>query len=1238
MGKLFHTVYANLCPNCGGEIKDERLLYSLPCEVCLPISMEEVASKSSVKIKNTVYKLLKKIGNLKDYREIVEVEEKLKEVDKIFNEVTGSHLWSIQRTWVKRVLLGKSFTALAPTGVGKTVFGIIMSAYIASKGGKCLIIEPTVPLVKQVYERIQPFAEKLGIRVIAFYGALSPSKKKEMASRIQEGDFDVLIVTSKFVSSRFDLIKDKVFSFIFADDVDSIIKSSKNVDRVLMLLGFSEETVRSAMEVVRLKIRLARLYATSRNREEIEDTAKKIAELEQTIERERKQVKGVLVVSTATGRPRGLRVKLFRELLSFDIGSRSETLRNIQDIYVIPENSLEEKVLEIVRLFGKGGIIYVPVDKGIEYAEELANYLVENGVNAAAAHAKAKGALEKFAKGEVDVLVGVATYYGILVRGLDLPEVVRYAVFAGVPRFKFSSMLEEISAIGVLRLLAYLRDAVEEEEKRKVEALLARLRRRLQTSSVAAIMQLQKVLSGEKPAETYLEREFVKALEYTKSLLTRPDVVKRLKESGEVVFIEESGRRYVLIPDIMTYLQASGRTSRLFVRGLTKGASIVVVDYKPLLNGLIRRSKWVAETTWTPLDEIDVKKLIEEIDRDRLQVRLIREGKIRGELKDLSKTALVVVESPTKAKTIANFFGRPSARVYKGLKVYEVSTGSWTLMIASSMGHIFDLPTVPESVLGDRFHFHGVLIEEKNGERFFYPYYATLKRCSKCGFQFVDPRKDACCPHCGGEALDKIAIVNILRDIAREVDLVLIGTDPDTEGEKIAWDLSAVLAPYAKVVKRIEFHEVTRRAIEEAIKNPRDLDIYLVRAQLVRRIEDRWIGYELSPKLWEYFKLKWLSAGRVQTPVLGWIKERTEEHNKSYRRVFAVTFSNGLRLEFTKDELSVEEPEELKHQKAKVEEVDLREVEIPPPPPFTTDSLITEASRQLGFTAPLTMQLAQELFESGLITYHRTDSTRVSAVGQAIAREYLLEAFGEKGEELYQPRTWGKAGAHECIRPTRPLDAERVRELLAEEAIFTPIRITRRHLALYNLIFRRFIASQMKPARVVKQKAKVLFAGAEREIERVIDIKYSGFTEVLPLYPEERLASGEYSVVDLKAYSRYLVPLYTQGDVVRLMKERGIGRPSTYAKIVQTLVERKYVKSMRKGYLIITKLGREVYDYLTENYGKLVSEERTRKLEKLMDLIERGEKDYQSVLRELFDEILTISGRDIVKEHKVGEC
>ena len=1230
MGKLFHTVYADLCPNCGGEIKDERLLYSLPCETCLPIEVGDVEGSSPSEIKDKVYRMLKEIGNLKKYKEIVEVDKKLEEVDRIFHEVTGSHLWSIQRTWVKRVLLGKSFTALAPTGVGKTVFGITMSAYLASKNKKCLIIEPTVPLVKQVYERLQPFAEKLNLKVIAFYGTLSATRKKELVSRIEEGDFDILVVTSKFISSRFDIIKNHKFAFIFADDVDSIIKSSKNVDRVLMLLGFSEEAVQAAMNAVKLKIRLARLYAY-RNREEIEEVLKELEEIEKILEKEKKKVKGVLVVSTATGRPRGLRVKLFRELLSFDIGSRSETLRNIQDIYVFPENSVEKKVLEVVKKFGKGGIVYVPVDKGIEYAEQLAEYLSQNGIKAAAAHAKARGALEKFMKGELDILVGVATYYGILVRGLDLPEIVRYAVFAGVPRFKFSSMLEEVSAIGILRLLAYLRDAVEERERQEVEALLIRLRRRLQTSSIAALTQLQKALSGEKPVETSLEREFMKALEYTKALLSRPDVIKRLKESGEVVFIEVNGRKYVLIPDIMTYLQASGRTSRLFVGGLTKGASIVVVDYKPLLNGLIRRSRWIAETTWASLNEIDVDKLIEEIDKDRLQVKLIKEGKIRGELKDLSKTALLVVESPTKAKTIANFFGRPSARVYRGLKVYEVSTGPWTLMIASSMGHVFDLLSIPEAVLGDRYHFHGIVIEEVNGEKFFYPYYATLKKCARCGFQFVDPRKDARCPHCGGEALDKITIVNILRDIAREVDLVLVGTDPDTEGEKIAWDLSAVLAPYAKVVKRIEFHEVTRRAIEEAIKNPRDLNIHLVRAQLVRRIEDRWIGYELSPKLWEHFKLKWLSAGRVQTPVLGWIKERTEEHNKSYTRVYAVSLENGLRLEFTKDEILIHDVEELMKEKAFIKELEVSEIEVQPPPPFTTDSLITEASRQLGFTAPQTMQLAQELFESGLITYHRTDSTRVSAVGQAIAREYLVETFGEKGEKLYRPRAWGKAGAHECIRPTRPIDAERLRELLAEEAIFTPIRITRRHLALYNLIFRRFIASQMIPARVVKQKIEVTFAGARRELERIIEIKEKGFTEVLPIYPETRIEPGEYAVTDIKTYSKYLVPLYTQGDVVRLMKERGIGRPSTYAKIVQTLVERKYVKSMRRGYLIITKLGRDVYDYLMKNYGSLVSEERTRKLEELMDLVEKGEKDYQSVLRELFNEILVISGRDLPK-------
>ena len=281
MGKLFHTVYADLCPNCGGEIKDERLLYSLPCETCLPIEVSDVEKSSPSEIKEKVYRMLKEIGNLKKYKEIVEVDKKLEEVDKIFHEVTGSHLWSIQRTWVKRVLLGKSFTALAPTGVGKTVFGITMSAYLASKNKKCLIIEPTVPLVKQVYEKLKPFAEKLKLRVIAFYGTLSTAKKKELVSRIEEGDFDILIVTSKFISSRFDIVKHHKFAFIFADDVDSIIKSSKNVDRVLILLGFSEEAVQAAMNAVKLKIRLARLYAY-KNREEIEKVLKELEEVKES--------------------------------------------------------------------------------------------------------------------------------------------------------------------------------------------------------------------------------------------------------------------------------------------------------------------------------------------------------------------------------------------------------------------------------------------------------------------------------------------------------------------------------------------------------------------------------------------------------------------------------------------------------------------------------------------------------------------------------------------------------------------------------------------------------------------------------------------------------------------------------------------------------------------------------------------------------------------------------------------
>ncbi len=325
----------------------------------------------------------------------------------------------------------------------------------------------------------------------------------------------------------------------------------------------------------------------------------------------------------------------------------------------------------------------------------------------------------------------------------------------------------------------------------------------------------------------------------------------------------------------------------------------------------------------------------------------------------------------------------------------------------------------------------------------------------------MDWEKKGVCPRCGSTNVrDALENVVAMREIAQEVDEILIATDPpDTEGEKIAWDIRNVLAPYTPNIKRIEFHEVTRPAIMKAIQEARDVNENRVNAQIVRRIEDRWIGFELSQELQRVFESYNLSAGRVQTPVLGWIIERYKEFTESEVYFLGLTLENGLQvtIELGKDGKDVEPPEYVI-----VEEVQLEERELNPAPPYTTDAMLKDASTFLKLSAPETMRLAQDLFELGLITYHRTDSTHVSNTGIEVAKEYITQ---ELGENYFKPRPWGgEEGAHEAIRPTRPIDTGRLMQLIRDGIIQLSRNLTRNHYRLYDMIFRRFMTSQMTPS------------------------------------------------------------------------------------------------------------------------------------------------------------------------------
>lgn len=1053
---MIPVVYSNLCPVCGGDLESKEI----EKHVCF-----------------------RKKRSLCLFPE----DFLLKEFVEFFRKCVGEPR-AIQKMWAKRILRKESFAATAPTGVGKTSFGLAMSLFLALKGKRCYVIFPTSLLVIQAAETIRKYAEKAGVgteNLIGYYHGRIPKREKENFMQNLR-NFKIVITTTQFLSKHYRELGH--FDFIFVDDVDAILKASKNVDKLLHLLGFHYD----------LK------------------TKSWVGE-----------ARGCLMVSTATAK-KGKKAELFRQLLNFDIGSSRITVRNVEDVAVNDESI--STLSSILEKLGTGGIIYARTG---EEAEEIYESL-KNKFRIGIVTATKKGDYEKFVEGEIDHLIGTAHYYGTLVRGLDLPERIRFAVFVGCPSFRVT--IEDIDSLSpqMVKLLAYLYRNVDE-----IERLLPAVERHI--DEVREI--LKKVMGKERPQAK--------------------DVVVR---EGEVIF-----------PDLRTYIQGSGRTSRLFAGGLTKGASFLLEDDSELLSAFIERAK-LYDIEFKSIDEVDFEKLSRELDESRDRYRRRQEF-------DLIKPALFIVESPTKAKQISRFFGKPSVKVLDGAVVYEIPMQKYVLMVTASIGHVVDLIT--------NRGFHGVLV---NGR--FVPVYASIKRCRDCGYQFTEERES--CPKCGSENVDNSrSRIEALRKLAHDAEFVIVGTDPDTEGEKIAWDLKNLLSGCG-AVKRAEFHEVTRRAILEALESLRDVDENLVKAQVVRRIEDRWIGFVLSQKLWERFNNRNLSAGRAQTPVLGWIIDRFQESRE--RRKIAIVRDFDLVLEHDEEEFDltiklVEEREELRT----------------PLPPYTTETMLSDANRILKFSVKQTMQIAQELFENGLITYHRTDSTRVSDVGQRIAKEYLGDDF--------VGREWGESGAHECIRPTRPLTRDDVQRLI-QEGVLVVEGLRWEHFALYDLIFRRFMASQCRPFKVVVKKYSIEFDGKTAEEERIVRAEGRAYELYRAVWVKNELPTGTFRVkAEVKSVPKVLP--FTQSEIIQMMKERGIGRPSTYATIVDRLFMRNYVVE-KYGRMIPTKLGIDVFRFLVRRYAKFVSEDRTRDLESRMDAIERGELDYLKALEDLYAEIKSI--------------
>ncbi|MDR7545212.1 MAG: type I DNA topoisomerase [Armatimonadota bacterium] len=558
-----------------------------------------------------------------------------------------------------------------------------------------------------------------------------------------------------------------------------------------------------------------------------------------------------------------------------------------------------------------------------------------------------------------------------------------------------------------------------------------------------------------------------------------------------------------------------------------------------------------------------------------------------------SRKALVVVESPTKARTLSRLLSRP----------YEVR---------ASMGHVKDLP---KSRLG-------VDVEQD-----FAPKYIVIK--------------------------GKGPIIKELKEAARKAQAVYMATDPDREGEAISWHLSEVLRPVNPHIRRIEFHEVTKEAVARALRHPREIDQRLVDAQQARRILDRLVGYKLSPLLWRKVR-GGLSAGRVQSVAVRLIVDREREIEAfvpreywsvdgTFRSPSGETFRarlvarNGQRYGTPADEGAVVMATEaeanavldaLRQASYVVSDVRRKDQVRNPAPPFTTSTLQQEANRRLGFSASRTMAVAQQLYEGldvgsggavGLITYMRTDSVRVAAAAQREALAYIAKAFGE-AYLPQQPRRYRSRrdaqDAHEAIRPTSlSRTPERVKAFLRSD-----------QYRLYRLIWERFLASQMASA--ILDTLSVDLAGGEFLFRATGSrLKFPGFLILYRETMEDGEENGEgwlppltagdpVALVDLSPEQHFTQPppRYTEATLVRALEERGIGRPSTYAPTIETIKKRGYVHVHQRR-LVPTDMGRMVTDLLVEHFPEIVDVDFTARVEDDLDHIEEGRANWQQIVR-----------------------
>ncbi len=551
---------------------------------------------------------------------------------------------------------------------------------------------------------------------------------------------------------------------------------------------------------------------------------------------------------------------------------------------------------------------------------------------------------------------------------------------------------------------------------------------------------------------------------------------------------------------------------------------------------------------------------------------------------------LVIVESPAKVKTIKKFLGN-------------------NYTVAASQGHVRDLP---KSSLG-------IDIEHD-----YEPKYITIR--------------------------GKGDILANLRKEAKKSDKVYLATDPDREGEAISWHLAAALKLDEKKMRRITFNEITKNAVKASLKNPRDLDMDLVDAQQARRVLDRMVGYMISPILWAKVK-RGLSAGRVQSVALRLIADREDEINafipEEYWTLDAILRVKGEKRPLTarfygteKEKMTIRSREELDQIMKAVENAQFSIADIKTserirkaPLPFTTSTLQQEASKALNFGTQKTMRIAQQLYEGvdikgngtvGVITYLRTDSTRIAEEADAAAREYIASTYGENYVAAGSgTKSTGKKiqDAHEAIRPT---DITRTPASLKDS-------LTRDQFRLYQLIWKRFAASRMQPARYESTAVKI-GAGGYFFTVSTSRLVFDGFRSVYTEAEEEKEESNVLvghlnrdSVLtkeELESKQHFTQPPahYTEATLVKTLEELGIGRPSTYAPTISIILGRRYVTKEAKN-LYITEIGEVVNNMMKQSFPSIVDVNFTANMEGLLDMVEEGKVPWKEVIRNFYPDL-----------------